>query len=128
MVNQVTQGIKISVITNFEGAFYNQNKTQYAFSYTISIENQSRDVVQLHARYWMIKDALNLPETVMGEGVIGEKPIINPGQKHTYTSGCLLLSPFGSMQGHYKMINLTTTKKFQVSVPLFKLSAPYCMN
>ncbi len=128
MVQQITQGIKISVLTNFEGTLYSHQKTQYTFAYTITIENQSKDVVQLNSRYWMIKDALNDVEVVKGEGVIGEKPVLKPGQKHTYTSGCLLISPFGSMQGHYQMVNLTTTKNFKVSVPLFKLSAPFCMN
>jgi ApaG protein len=125
MVQQVTKGIKISVETTFEGSFYKNYKIQYAFGYTVTIENQSKDSVQLNARHWEILDALNNVETVSGEGVIGKKPVLQPGESHTYTSGCLLTSPFGAMQGHYSMVNFTTTKKFQVTIPTFKLSAPF---
>ena len=128
MVQQVTKGIKISVETTFEGSFYKNYKIQYAFGYTITIENQSKDSVQLNARHWEILDALNNIETVTGEGVIGKKPVLKPGDSHTYTSGCLLTSPFGAMQGHYSMVNFTTTKKFQVTIPTFKLSAPFAIN
>ena len=128
MVQQVTRGIKISVITTFEGSFYKNYKMQYAFGYTVTIENQSKDSVQLNARRWEILDALNNVEVVSGEGVIGKKPVLKPGESHTYTSGCLLTSPFGAMQGHYSMINFTTTKKFKVTIPTFKLSAPFAIN
>ena len=128
MVQQVTRGIKISVITKYEGSFYKDYKIQYAFEYTITIENQSKDSVQLNARHWEILDALNNLETVTGEGVIGKKPVLKPGETHTYTSGCLLTSPFGAMQGFYSMVNFTTTKKFKVIIPTFKLSAPFAIN
>lgn len=128
MVQQVTRGIKISVITKYEGSFYKNYKIQYAFEYTITIENQSKDSVQLQSRHWEILDALNNEEIVDGEGVIGKKPVLKPGESHTYTSGCLLTSPFGAMQGHYTMVNFTTTKKFNVDIPTFKLSAPFAIN
>jgi len=128
MVQQVTQGIKISVETNFEGTFYKNYKVNFAFGYKVTIENQSKDSVQLNSRHWEILDALNNVEIVDGEGVIGKKPVLKPGESHTYTSGCLLASPFGAMQGHYNMVNFTTTKKFKVSIPTFKLSAVFAMN
>jgi len=128
MVQQVTSGIKISVETNYEGSFYKNYKIQYAFAYTVTIENQSKDSVQLNARHWEILDALNNVEVVSGEGVIGKKPVLNPGESHTYTSGCLLTSPFGAMQGHYNMVNFTTTKNFEVTIPTFKLSAKFAIN
>ena len=128
MVQQVTRGIKISVETNFEGSFYKNYKIQYAFEYTVTIENQSKDSVQLNARHWEILDALNNVEIVSGEGVIGKKPVLKPGESYTYTSGCLLTSPFGAMQGHYSMVNFTTTRKFKVIIPTFKLSAPFAIN
>jgi len=128
MVQQVTKGIKISVETTYEGSFYKNYKIQYAFGYTVTIENQSKDSVQLNARHWEIMDALNNVETVSGEGVIGKKPVLKPGESHTYTSGCLLTSPFGAMQGHFSMINFTTTKKFKVIIPTFKLSASFAIN
>lgn len=128
MVQQVTQGIKISVKTEFDGTFYKNRKMQYAFAYTITIENQSKDTVQLTSRRWKIKDSLNKTIIVEGEGVIGEKPILQPGGTHSYTSGCLLFSPFGSMKGHYNMVNFGTKRKFRVSIPLFNLSASFALN
>lgn len=128
MVQQVTQGIKISVKTEFDGTFYKDRKMQYAFAYTITIENQGKDTVQLTSRRWKIKDALNNTEIVEGEGVIGQKPILHPGEIHAYTSGCLLFSALGAMKGHYNMVNFATTRKFRVSIPLFNLSAPFSMN
>ena len=128
MVQQVTKGIKISVETTFEGTFYKNYKMQFAFGYRITIENQSKDSVQLNSRHWEILDALNNIETVDGEGVIGKKPVLRPGESHTYNSGCLLTSPFGAMGGYYNMINFTTTKKFKVVIPTFKLSAPFALN
>ncbi|MGJ5642420.1 Co2+/Mg2+ efflux protein ApaG [Formosa sp. S-31] len=128
MVQQVTKGIKISVETNFEGTFYKNYKIQYAFEYQVTIENQSKDAVQLNARHWTILDALNNVEIVSGEGVIGNKPVLKPGESHSYKSGCLLTSPFGAMHGFYNMINLNNTQKFKVFIPTFKLSAPFAIN
>ncbi|MDU8885248.1 Co2+/Mg2+ efflux protein ApaG [Yeosuana sp. MJ-SS3] len=128
MVQQVTRGIKITVETTFEGTFYRNYKIQFAFGYMVTIENQSKDSVQLNARHWTILDALNNVEIVSGEGVIGKKPVLKPGESHTYNSGCLLTSPFGAMQGYYSMVNFTTTKKFKVVIPTFKLSAPFALN
>ena len=126
MVQQVTQGIKVSVETQFEGTVYKDHIKQYAFSYRVTIENQSNTQVQLTSRYWIIKDALNSLEIVEGKGVIGLQPMIDPGNKHTYNSGCLLVSPIGSMQGYYKMIS--REKEIKANIPLFKLSAPFAMN
>lgn len=128
MVSQITRGIKISVSTSFEGTYFKNYKLHFAFSYHITIENHSKDSVQLLSRHWEIFDALNNLEVVDGEGVIGKKPVIKPGENHTYSSGCLLTSPFGAMSGHFNMINFTTTRNFTVIVPSFKLSAPFALN
>lgn len=128
MVSQITRGIKISVLTSFEGTYFKNYKIHFAFTYHISIENQSKDSVQLNSRHWEIYDALNNTETVDGEGVIGKKPVIKPGENYTYSSGCLLSSPIGAMKGHFNMVNFTTTKSFKVEIPAFKLSAPFAIN
>jgi ApaG protein len=128
MVQQVTSGIKISVETTFEGTFYKNYKVHFAFGYKVTIENQSKDSVQLNSRHWEILDALNNIEIIEGEGVIGKKPVLKPGESHTYNSGCLLTSPFGAMQGYYNMVNFTNTNKFKVIIPSFKLSAPFALN
>ncbi len=128
MTTQITKGIKISVNTSFEGTFFKNYKMHFAYGYRIKIENQSKDSVQLTSRHWQILDALNDIEIVDGEGVIGKKPVIKPGESHTYSSGCLLTSPIGAMRGHYDMVNFTSTKKFRVYIPTFKLSAPFALN
>lgn len=128
MVTQITRGIKISALTSFEGTFFKNYKIHFAFSYEITIENHSKDSVQLISRHWEIFDSLNDIEIVDGEGVIGQKPVLKPGETHTYSSGCLLSSPFGAMRGYFNMINFTSTRTFRVIVPTFRLSAPFAIN
>lgn len=128
MVQQITRGIKVSVETNFEGTFYKNYKMHFAFGYKVTIENQGKEAVQLTSRHWEIFDSLNNKEIIEGEGVIGKKPILKPGEKHSYNSGCLLASPFGSMNGYYNMVSFNSAKAFKVSIPTFKLSAPFALN
>ena len=128
MIEQITKGIKISIETEFEGTFYKDDCIHYAFSYEVVIENQSNEVAQLIARKWEIMEALNENETIIGEGVVGEKPVLIPGDRHTYTSGCVLKSPFGAMKGSYLMINISNSKQFKVTIPTFKLSASFAQN
>ncbi|WP_196886106.1 Co2+/Mg2+ efflux protein ApaG [Aureivirga sp. CE67] len=128
MVFQVTNGIKISVKTEFESTVYRNYKLHYVFSYRLSIENQSNDTVQLLRRNWTIFDSLNEVEEVSGEGVIGEKPILKPKEKFTYKSHCILTSKIGAMKGHYEMINFTTTQKFNVNIPTFQLIVKGAIN
>jgi ApaG protein len=128
MIEQITKGIKISIETEFEGTFYKDDCIHYAFSYEVVIENQSPEVAQLIARKWNIMEALNENEIVIGEGVVGEKPVLIPGERHTYTSGCVLKSPFGAMKGSYLMVNLSNSKQFKVTIPTFKLIASFAQN
>ena len=128
MIQQITRGIKISVETKFEGSFLKDQILHHAFMYFITIENQSKDVVQLLSRHWKILESINRPQYVYGNGVVGKKPVIRTGERHTYQSGCLITSPLGCMSGTYIMINFTTAKKFNVDVPNFKLSVPYILN
>lgn len=81
MIQQITKGIKISVQSNFEGTFFKDQILYYAFSYDITIENNSQETVQLQTRKWYILDALNTIEIVEGEGVIGQQPIIAPSER-----------------------------------------------
>ncbi|XLS28371.1 Co2+/Mg2+ efflux protein ApaG [Flavobacteriaceae bacterium M23B6Z8] len=128
MITQVTKGIKISVETSFEGTFFKNYKMHFAFGYKITIQNNSKDSVQLTSRHWKIFDSLNETEVIDGEGVIGKKPVLKPGESHTYSSGCLLTSPIGAMRGHYNMVNFTSTRRFRVFIPTFKLCAPFALN
>jgi ApaG protein len=128
MVQQVTNGIKISVKTNFEGTHYQNYRMFFSFSYSVTIENQSNDSVQLISRHWNIFDSLKSLETVEGEGVIGKKPVLAPKKTYNYSSYCNLISPIGAMKGFFNMINFTTTKKFRVHIPLFQLTVPAISN
>jgi len=128
MTQQVTKGIKISIDSRFEGNFFKHLQLKYAFAYQITIENQSNDMVQLKSRFWEIKDALSDVEYVSGEGVIGQKPVLQPGESHTYQSGCLLTAPIGAMSGYYTMTNLENGNDFRVRIPSFKLAATFVLN
>ncbi len=128
MVFQITNGIKISVKTEFESTIYRNNKLHYAFSYSISIENQSNDTVQLLKRSWTIFDSLEDIEKVKGPGVIGENPILKPKEKFVYKSHCILTSEMGAMKGYFEMINFTTTQNFKVNIPTFQLITKSAIN
>ncbi len=128
MIQQVTRGIKISVKTKFEGSFLKENVPHHAFMYFITIENQSKNVVQLLSRHWKIKETINQPQYLNGVGVVGKKPILRSGQSYTYQSGSLITSPMGSMSGTFIMINFSNANKFNVEVPHFKLNVPYILN
>ncbi len=128
MVQQITNGIKISVKTKFNGSIVRNQNTFNAFSYFITIENESDDIVQLLERFWEISDALNDKEFVAGEGVVGQKPTLNPKEEYTYRSNCFLLGSTGSMKGTFKMINKKTNLLFQVIIPTFQLTATPLLN
>jgi len=128
MINHVTKGIKISVNTIFDGSYFKNYTLNYSFSYTITITNQSKNTVQLKSRHWRIFDSLNNDIIIDGEGVIGEKPTIGPGDSFVYSSGCLITSPVGAMRGFYNMININSGKKFRAYIPTFKLNAPQALN
>ena len=128
MVTQITSGIKISVATRFEGNYFKDNTMLYAFSYEVTIENLSTDIVQLRERHWDILDSLNFTEMVDGEGVVGQTPIFIPGDNYVYSSGCMLHSTIGAMHGFYKMLNFTTSENFAVQIPVFKLNVPFAIN
>ncbi|MCF6297924.1 MAG: Co2+/Mg2+ efflux protein ApaG [Flavobacteriaceae bacterium] len=128
MVQQITKGIKISITSNFEERRYQHNKIYYAFSYSITIKNQSSDAVQLLSRHWNIFDSLNNIEIIEGDGVVGEKPVILPKESYTYSSYCLLTSSMGAMDGYYNMINFTSSRQFKVQIPIFQLILPATFN
>ncbi len=128
MIQQITKGIKISITSNFEEKRYQGTQIYYAFNYSITIENQGNDTVQLLSRHWNIFDSLKNIEIIEGEGVIGEKPILKPKQIYTYTSNCFLTSPVGAMNGFYNMVNFNTSQKFKVQIPSFQLTTPATFN
>lgn len=128
MNTAITKGVQIQVKTNFRPDLSHPLDSNYFFNYHITIENHNHYSVQLLHRDWYIFDSLNAPNFVSGEGVIGEQPILQPGEKFTYTSGCDLFSEFGFMKGFYTFKNLETHKLFEVLVPTFYLMHPPRLN
>ena len=128
MINHVTKGIKISVKTIYDGSYFKNYNLHFAFNYIIKITNQGKNTVQLKTRHWRIFDSLNSDIIIDGEGVIGEKPLIKPGDSYEYSSGCLITSPVGAMRGFYNMIDVNNGKNFRAYIPTFKLTAPQALN
>ena len=101
-----------------------RNDGKWFFLYTIVITNEGTDTVQLISRHWIITDAENRVEEVRGLGVIGQQPILEPGESFEYTSGCPLTTPFGSMSGSYQM-KRADGGTFDIEVAPFALTEPY---
>ena len=128
MVTEVTQGIKVSVETSYNGRYFRKNGSLYLFNYNVTIENQSEDTVQLLGRHWFIFDTGDGPSEVQGSGVIGEQPIIHSGEVYHYQSGCHLRASIGAMQGIYHMIRVNDRIPFEVKIPAFQFFASPRLN
>lgn len=102
-------------------------ENRYVFSYTITLTNNSDSTVQLLSRHWVITDANNQVQEVRGQGVVGEQPVIRPGQSFGYTSGTVLSTPVGTMSGSYQMVTEDGTK-FEAPIPQFVLSVPRVLH
>lgn len=128
MATAITEGIKVSVKATYQAEFSSPHQHHFVFTYKVSIENNSKSTIQLISRKWEIYDAGELLKIVEGEGVIGNQPILEPGQVHNYVSGCNLKSGLGKMKGHYYMEKLVDGKKIEVQIPEFQLIAPIFDN
>lgn len=128
MTTQVTNGIKISVDVVYQAAHSNPSTNQYLFAYKIRIDNQSDYTIQLLRRHWHIFDSNGSYREVEGEGVVGEKPVIEPGQYHEYVSACNLSTEMGTMHGTYQMQRQVDAQLFDVEIPKFELVCPYKWN
>ena len=124
----ITSGVQISVKTMFRPDLSDITVSSFFFNYHIEIENTNPFSVQLLTRDWYIFDSLSELRYVNGDGVIGEQPILAPGDKFDYTSGCDLLSEVGMMKGFYTFKNIQDGKKFEVTVPTFILEYPGKLN
>ncbi|GAB4119173.1 MAG: Co2+/Mg2+ efflux protein ApaG [Sideroxydans sp.] len=100
---------------------------RFVFAYTITLTNEGEHPVQLLSRHWIITDSNNHVQEVRGKGVVGEQPVINPGQGFEYTSGTVLATQVGTMTGSYRM-QLVAGGEFDVAVPQFVLSVPRTLH
>lgn len=128
MVTEITEGVKVSVETEYQPEYSSPSQGHYVFTYRIEIENKSTNTVQLMRRHWFIHDANSLAREVEGEGVVGQQPILEPGQRHQYVSGCNLRSGIGKMYGTYLMERVVDGYQFKVVIPEFNMIIPFKMN
>jgi ApaG protein len=128
MVAKITEGVKVSVSTEYQSDYSNPPQNHFVFTYKILIENFSDYTVQLLRRHWHIHDAQSETREVIGEGVVGMQPVLEPGEQHEYISGCNLKSGIGKMVGTYTMQRIVDGKLFEVNIPEFTMIAPYRLN
>ena len=128
MVSKISEGVTISVETFYQPDYSNPQSSEYMFAYRITIENNNSFPVKLLRRHWYIFDSDSTHREVEGEGVIGNQPEINSGEKYQYISGCNLRTELGKMHGTYFMENLNSKKTFYVNIPAFEMIVPFKMN
>lgn len=119
--------IKCRVVTHYIEEQSEPENQRYVFSYTITICNLGCGEAQLLSRHWQITDANGKKLVIDGEGVVGEQPIISANEEYTYTSGTVIETPLGVMQGHYLMVN-EQGDKFQAEIAPFRLSIPNILH
>lgn len=127
MSQALIDSIQIQVNSRFLPEQSLPERNRFAFAYTISISNRGQQAATLLDRQWLIIDGNGKEEQVSGPGVVGQQPVIEPGKTHTYSSGCILQTPVGSMQGSYGMLS-ADGHAFRAPVPLFRLSKPHALN
>ena len=123
MYRAVTRQIEVTVEPNFLPERSSVENRQYFWSYTIVITNTGEETVQLQTRHWIITDASGRMQEVRGEGVVGEQPVLAPGERFEYTSGVPLPTASGIMTGRYQMVS-ESGERFEIDVPTFSLDSP----
>jgi ApaG protein len=123
MYRAVTRQIEVTVEPNFLPERSSADRCEFFWSYTIVITNTGEETVQLRTRHWIITDASGRKQEVRGEGVVGEQPVLGPGERFKYTSGVPLPTASGIMTGRYQMVS-ESGERFEIDVPTFSLDSP----
>ena len=123
MYSKTTKNINITVKPYYLEDQSEPEDQHYVWAYQVTIDNQSKEKVQLKNRYWKIIDSNGIEQEVRGEGVVGEQPYINPGDQYQYTSGTVIETSLGTMKGRYQMID-DADIYFEAEIPEFVLSVP----
>ena len=123
MYRAVTRRIEVTVEPNFLPERSSPDRQQYFWSYTIVITNTGTETVQLRTRHWIITGATGHKQEVRGESVVGEQPVLAPGERFEYTSGVPLQTASGFMAGRYQMVS-ESGEHFEIDVPTFSLDSP----
>jgi ApaG protein len=120
-----TRAIRVSVRAFYLADQSEPDRSHFVWAYRVAITNEGAETVQLMKRTWLITDGRGRTEQVQGEGVVGEQPVIAPGQSFEYTSGTPLGTPSGFMRGAYTMVVTGTGENFDVTIPAFSLDSPH---
>jgi ApaG protein len=124
MYSETTRSIKVTVKPIYLEDQSSPGDNHYVWAYQVRIENNGGETVQLLRRYWRITDALGRVQEVRGPGVVGEQPVLEPGESFEYTSGTPLATPSGIMVGRYEM-ETRGGESFEVAIPAFSLDSPH---
>ncbi len=127
MIADQNPRIRVDVETSYVEDQSDPGDARYVFSYTITIRNQGRTPARLLTRHWIITDSNGKVQEVRGDGVVGEQPYLKPGQGFRYSSGAVLETPVGSMQGSYQMI-ADDGERFDAPIAPFRLAIPGVLN
>jgi ApaG protein len=127
MPNPEKYRIEIRPVPQFIAEQSNPEDDRYVFAYTINIRNIGELPAQLVARHWIITDANNEVQEVRGLGVVGNQPLLKPGESFEYTSGCALATPVGTMKGSYQMVG-EDGSRFDAEIPEFVLAVPHVLH
>ena len=123
----VTNHIRVEVLSRYSPENSPPMQNAWIFQYTVRITNQGLDTVQLVSRHWIITDAMEHTEEVKGPGVVGEQPVLAPGESFKYSSWCPLKTPTGMMHGTYQMVG-ARGNEFDIEIAPFALKAPYTVH
>lgn len=123
----VTEGIKVTVKTQYVPHQSAPQSKRYVFAYTVRIDNEGALTAQLKSRHWVITDGNGKVEEVRGPGVVGQQPLLRPGEHFEYTSGCVLETPRGTMEGTYQM-RCPDGRTFDAKIGAFDLLLPFSLN
>ncbi|MFY9727674.1 MAG: Co2+/Mg2+ efflux protein ApaG [Bryobacteraceae bacterium] len=127
MSDEVTDSIRVEVMSRHSPENSRPQQGEWVFEYTVRITNQGSETVQLLSRHWIITDASEHTEEVSGPGVVGEQPVLAPGESFQYSSWCPLKTPMGRMRGTYRMARADGTQ-FDIEIAPFALRAAYTVN
>ena len=127
MANSKKYQIDVKALPQYVSEQSDLESERYVFAYTITLENTGTVTAQLISRHWLITDGNSNVQEVRGLGVIGEQPLLRPGEKYEYTSGCQLDTPVGIMRGTYQMMAEDGTA-FEAEIPAFTLSIPRVLH
>ena len=127
MSNASTEGIRVTVESVYVADQSAPRSQRYVFAYTVRIANEGKEDAQLRSRHWIITDGNGKIEEVRGPGVVGQQPVLRPGEHFEYTSGCVLQTPRGEMRGTYQM-HRPDGRAFDAAIAAFGLSLPHSLN